>query len=291
MTDETVLAVLGEANQAMGASWRPESRFGTGMQQGAWRVRDAEVAAVLKWHEPGSAVAYNADIPAVVEHIRSAGYPTPAWLASGVTVDGSAWSIQELVEGEPLRELTVANADMFVELVELQRTLTPPTDLIWNTYVRAVIFDEDHPYHQRLATGGPSLRQLVDEAVALAAPYESATLTETEMVHGDLSVANVLAREGRVVAVVDIDAVGRGCATYDLLSPVVNGISWQSDPRAIERLLRYGLDTYGPAPIALAAACLAIENTVWYLDAVPAESEERVARQLGWLRDLRSRAR
>lgn len=203
----TAEASLGHVNEETGAMWRLDSRFASGVLEGAWRVQHESTVAVLKWHDPASSAPYNPDAPTIVEYLRAAEYPTPAWLAAGTTADGVAWSVQEFVDGEPLRELDAASAEVFVHLVRLQRALSPPTVMSWNPYIRAHVFDA-HPSHRPLITAGGDVRKLLDDALALAAPYESAALIDSEMVHCDLNVSNILMRNGRLVAVVDIDGFG-----------------------------------------------------------------------------------
>ena len=107
--------------------WVVESRLSGGMQGGAWRVRGpADTVAVLKW-----ITVEAADAAAVVEHARACGYPTPAWLDHGTTDDGRSWCVQDLVEGTPMGNLDVAGAELIVELVALERTITPPTMRGW----------------------------------------------------------------------------------------------------------------------------------------------------------------
>ena len=219
-------SVLAAINDDIGGAWRLEQRMTGGLLGGAWRVNDGSTAAVLKWHDPSSDVPRNPDAPAVVEHIRIAGYPTPAWLASGTTPQGFAWSIQELVEGEPSLHLDATAARRVLDLVRLQRTICPPTAMSWTTFMRDTV-----------ATAPPDLRML-------AAPYESAALPDDEMVHCDLSLSNIIFRDGKVTGVVDIDATGRGCAVYDLLNVALNGLTWNAEPDALALLHEYALDTY-----------------------------------------------
>ncbi|CAN5671441.1 hypothetical protein BH24ACT5_BH24ACT5_08080 [soil metagenome] len=293
-------AILHQVNEQSCATWRLDSRFGSGVRNGAWRVQAGSSVAVLKWHDPahsGTAMSvadfnssspYNPDTPAVVRYVRSMGYPTPTWFASGSTAEGVNWSIQEFVDGQPLSELDVASAEVFIELVERQRSLRPPTVMNWNPYIRAHVFGP-HPSHRALIAAAGDVRKLLDHAISFAAPYEPTPLLDNEMVHGDLNVSNILMRDGRVVAVVDIEGTGRGCAVYDVLSPAANGVSWNSDPVAVDRLVGYAIDTYGAGPVAIAVACLVIETTGWYLTATPAGIEHRVARHHNWIDDLRPR--
>lgn len=238
--------------------------------------------------EFNSSSPYNPDAPAIVGYLRAVGYPTPAWFAAGSTLEGVDWSIEEFVDAEPMGELDLASAEVFIDLVRLQRSLRLPTKMSWNPYIRAHVV-APHPSHRPLIAAGGNVRKLLDEAIAFAAPYESTALIDSEMVHCDLNVSNILMRDGRLVAVVDIEGAGRGCAIYDALSPAANGVSWNSDAAAVERLVNYALDTYGPGPVAIVVACLVIEITGWYLTATPSDIEHRVARHHNWINDLRSR--
>jgi hypothetical protein len=278
-------AVLAAANEAIAGAWRLEGRFARGDLSGAWRVRAEGRTAVLKWHDPSSTVPYNPDAPAVVDHLRSTGYPTPAWLASGVTADGMAWSIQELVDADPFRPLDVPMAQEVVQLVDRHRRLRLPTTYQWNGYVRAHVFGR-HPSHRRLAEAGPDVRRLLATALEVARTHRDAPMPDDEMVHCDLNVSNLLFRDGELVAVVDIEAAGRGCAAYDLLASAVNGVSWASDPDAVDLLVRHGLATYGPGPVAVVRGGLLVESTSWYLDADPDTIDGRARRHLDWLTGL-----
>ena len=98
-----------------------------GMRGGAWLARDETgVAAVLKWIDIEAVDAF-----AVVEHARSCGYPTPRWLDHGTSEDCRSWCVQEFVDGVPMGNLDVHGAELIVQLVSLQRTITPPTARSW----------------------------------------------------------------------------------------------------------------------------------------------------------------
>jgi aminoglycoside phosphotransferase (APT) family kinase protein len=132
------------------------------MQSGAWRVHGPSgAAAVLKWINVDAD-----DACAVVEHARACGYPTPAWLDHGTSDDGRSWCVQELVEGEPMGNLDVSGAELIVQLVSLQRTITPPTERSWPALGRV-----DELVHSDLAVQNILLR---DGAVAGVIDFEEA---------------------------------------------------------------------------------------------------------------------
>lgn len=281
----TAEEVLGAARAATDGGWQLESRFATGALGGAWRVRDGSAVAVLKWHGPASSAPYNPDAPAIVTYLRASGYPTPAWLASGVGPTGIPWSLQELIDGEPLRGLDLRSAKVFLDLVELHRSLTPPTEMTWTPYMHEYAFTA-HPSHHLLAEAGGQAARVLDSALALAIGFVSLELPDKEFVHCDLAVSNVLMRDGEVAGVIDMDGAGRGCAVYDALSPAVSGVAWNSDPRAIDRLVRYARQTYGAGPSAVAASTLAIELTVWLLTSRAPDFDQKVCRLLAWLNEM-----
>ena len=207
--------------------WAVDARMPGGMQSGAWRVRDGSgTDGVLKW------IGVDAtDAAGVIEHVRSCGYPTPRWLDHGTTDDGRSWCVMERVDGEPMGNMDVAGAHRFVELVALQRTITPPTERAW-----------------------------------------PATGRTDEMVHSDLSVANVLlAPDGSVAGVIDAEETARGCAALDLLAPIANAVVWGSDPAAIDVVRRALVDGYADEEIAACADIVVREVGGWYRHRMPEE--------------------
>lgn len=280
-------AVLLEVNAQTGASWRLESRLARGILGGAWAVHDGRRRAVLKWTDPNSSVPRNPDAADVVAYLRKSGYPTPEWLAHGPTSAGYFYSIQEFIPGEPLARLDLAAVELILELVHLQRTLSPPTSLSWSTYMREHVFGE-HESHEKLATAAAgTIARALTEALEFARPYESAALPDDEMVHCDLSLSNILVHEGLLSGVIDIDAAGRGCAVYDVLSAAMNGMFWNADPDAVSRLHRFAFEIYGPGPVCIAAATLVIEGLAFRLESYPETAEGAASKSLEWMRELR----
>jgi aminoglycoside phosphotransferase (APT) family kinase protein len=208
--------------------WVVGDRMAGGMQAGAWHVRDERTGsdAVLKWIDVDAA-----DAATVIEHARGHGYPTPRWLDHGTTEDGRSWCVLELVHGTPMGNMDVRGAHTIVELVALQRTITPPTERAW-----------------------------------------PATRRTDELVHSDLSVANILlADDGRVAGVIDAEESARGCAALDLLAPAANAIVWGSDPAGVDVLQRYLFDSYRDDEIAACADIVVREVGGWYERRMPEE--------------------
>ena len=284
---EDASAVLSEINDETGAAWRLGPRLSGGLLGGAWLITGADARAVLKWQRPDSDVPRNPDAPRVVAALRAAGYPTPAWLADGTTASHCTYSIQAFVEGETHLRLDVPTAELLVDLLEQQRAVEPPTAFSWTTHVRDHVFSY-HPSHTVLTAAGADVDRVLQQALELAAPFRDVDLPDDETVHSDFKPANLLMDAGRVAGVIDMDAVGRGCAAYDALNAALEGALWDGDPKAVERLHSFAADAYGPAPVLVTAATLTIEKAGWTASSFPERLEAFVPKYTQWLRNLRS---
>lgn len=285
ITPHTTQSILEYINEQTDGHWELKSLLAGGVMGRAWRVSYCTNQAVLKLHDPKSSVPYNPDAPKIVAYIRKHGYPTPEWLVSGVAKSGYSYSIQDFIPGARLTHLDIAAAKIIIDLVRLQRTLSPPTTLSWSSYMRDHVFQK-HISHAKLKAAGGDIAKALVSALVIAAPYDEVIIPDNEMVHADLSVSNILVQNGHLTGVVDIDAVGRGCAVYDLLIEALNGVIWDADPKAIEKLHKFGLETYGPGPVAIAAGTLVIEGLAWRLDANSKTVDQAASKSLNWLKQI-----
>jgi hypothetical protein len=158
----------------------------------------------------------------IVEDMRRRGYPTPACLGVGATAT-HVWQLMEFVDASPAPEPTLFVVEQLMEIVELQAGQATGTQDHWS-------------YAWRLATGqeyGQDLAPSLTAAVGDLSRYSSGVSALVErlrfmcvgtppppgapdMVHADFTPANVLVRNGVVVAVVDIGNAGSGTRATDL---------------------------------------------------------------------------
>jgi hypothetical protein len=75
-----------------------------------------------------------------------------------------------------------------------------------------------------------------------------------DLVHGDLSTDNILVRGGRIVGVIDVEAVGCGTRVSDLACVVREGYMSRGDEAALERLLTAGLAIAGAGALLICIA-------------------------------------
>ena len=275
--------VLDEVNAQLGRRWELSERLEGGFQSGAHRVSDERGPVVLKWWDRPWWAPRVLAARALVDTARHEGYPTPAWLGAGTTSHGFPFEVQELVEGDKFGPLDRDRVAALVEVVLLQRQieLAPATD--WSDYVRRLIFEDTDGAVTRLRSRGPATAAAVEESLRFAEPFRNADVPNTEMVHGDFSTDNILQRDGRIVAIVDIEAIGRGFAGYDLLTPARQAYLWNGDRSMGDLLVAEGVAMYGPAPIALALAAHVINILDFGLDHWSTGHEQAALACLDWI--------
>lgn len=214
MTTRLVEAVLAVLNAA-GADWRLDRRLSGGLQTGAWLVHDADRAAVLKVTGDAAWSTQVVRAAAAVERAVEAGYPTPRWLASGITPDGIGWQLQEQVVGRTVDHLDLTRARAVLEMVELQQDLDPDPGRNWADFLLTQLtVGASRLWTGAEAAGAP--RELLDCCRRLAAGAAELDWTRVDLVHGDLRPGNILFDGDLVAGVVDLEAIGSGPRVFDL---------------------------------------------------------------------------
>lgn len=217
MPSEAVLAsraVLDEVNRDHNLRYRLERPLTGGMQSGAWVLSDdAGTAAVLKWSPDRAWADQIIRANSSVAAARRGGYPTPAWLAVGVTSGGLGYQLQEVVAGAPREHLSLPVAIELAEVVEMQAGLDPDPQRSWSRYLNTW-------YRERWTSTVAAVRDaggedLVEACTRLLSTHDDPDLPEGDLVHGDFRLSNVLFLGDRVAGVVDIEAVGGGSRVFD----------------------------------------------------------------------------
>lgn len=234
---EDVTSVVGAEATFLG-------RLSGGLDVGAMRVQlGGQETAVLKaWPRVRPTQLDEAlRTQRVVEVMRARGYPTPACLGVGATAT-HVWHLMEYVDADPAPEPTLSLVEQLIEIADLQAGQATEAHDHWS-------------YSWRLATGkeygqdlDPGLTMAVGELFTYST--EVSALVERlrlmcaatppppeppDMVHADFTPANVLVRDGAVVAVVDIGNAGSGTRATDLIT--LQWYTFQDRLDAARRLL------------------------------------------------------
>jgi len=149
----------------------------------------------------------------MVGRLRLRGYPTPTWLFSGVTEQGVSYGVQELVDGDG-GSWSAVPLPAVLASIELQACLGEPATETWSTYIEWVLSSDDGPLGVLQAMGSQG-QGLVDHLRAVLAAFHDCRLPDGDLVHGDLGTGNLLVRDGRLVAIIDTDAMGPGTRVVD----------------------------------------------------------------------------
>ena len=205
--------VLEAASARLSASISIAVQLAGGVQGGARRARAGDQDVVLKFRR----TAHSAHLAGcqraerVVRHMRSIGYPTPAWIALGETND-FVWHVQEYLDGAPSQKLTDDAVHQLMEVAELQAGQATEEDT-WTAYVR-LVGSGQHPHFQHLADYSADVRDILE--ALLKAVSDAPELVGGDMVHGDFNATNFLFANDRLLGVVDIASAASGSRAIDL---------------------------------------------------------------------------
>ncbi len=227
-----------------------------GWQEGAWLVSTADgTRAVLKVHqENAERVIAAADR---VQRARSAGWPTPAWLALEALDDDGAWVLQEHVDGvrPPVLDERVARA--FIGAFEIQRGLGEG-GRGWGEWVCGAVFEDWGGYRASVADQfalGPEVVAVVDE---IARRLERVELDEHDLVHGNFGIVNAV-DDGRRLWLVDAATIGPGPVAYDVVEAIFTAtVDGGSNPPGVDQLWGWAEQHLPSEDIAVCAGSLAL---------------------------------
>ena len=265
--------MLDEVNLTHVSAWALVERLAGGHQSGAYRLRDAVSGqpAVLKVSQRTEWAQQVTRAAPIIEAARTAGWPTPAWLAVGTTAQGWPYEIQEWVDGTLMDRLGMEEVEMILELLDTQVGIGPRGPQDWSAYNRDVVFADRYGLASEVRGSSPEGAEIVASFRALCEPYRFSDLPVTDLVHGDLSTHNILVRDGRIAGVVDVEGVGCGTRVSDLACVIREGYMWRGDPAALERLLGEGLVMAGVGALLICMAATVFEVSAFVLDHSPSE--------------------
>ena len=257
---ESVRQVVDDINQAHDLLFVLGDRCNGGLQGGAWILIGPDgQKAILKWRA-NDPTARRARLLETVNRIHATGYPTPRWIAAGITESGTSYHLQEFVSGQPATALGAESAALLVDVLERQAGLDPDPGHDWSPYVNSLARDNSddssRAYLRGLGQAGRDLVTHFDQVLALHGPVQ---LPSGDMVHGDFNSCNVLIQDGQVTGIIDIEAFGSGTRVIDygwlLREAYVEGAG-----RDAARLIRRaGEAVAGPGALALCVAATAFD--------------------------------
>ncbi|WP_286344162.1 aminoglycoside phosphotransferase family protein [Frondihabitans sucicola] len=225
--------VVRELNARREIPWALGERLDGGSQSGAWDLTSADgsqgvlkVATTTDW----SRQVIRA-VP-VVAAVRRAGYPTPAWLASGTTVSGTGYQVQQRVPGASIDSIDLNRAHALIDVLEQQQGLDPDPDRCWSDFLIAERTAGKHSLRVAAQATGHDGRRLLGLCERLTRDADRIDWPRTDLVHGDFRPANVLFDRGLISGVIDIEAIGSGPRAFDYAT-LLSHLSIESDALAL----------------------------------------------------------
>lgn len=261
--------ILSEVNRALGGRFQLARTLEGGFQSHTWLLADdARRRAVLKWNPERSWAPQILRADDAVARIRAHGYPTPAWLTSGVSQDGFGYQVHEFVPGRPAGPVTADLAAMLITVLESHADLDPDPDRCWSAYVENVVTEQRTRILREVSGLRPGGPDLVASCERLLTAAGSVDLPRGDLVHGDFRPGNIILHRGRINGVIDIEAIGSGSRVYDyatLLS--AEGI----EPGAEQMIISAGERVAGPNVLALCFAEVALSLALFAHRGTPAQ--------------------
>lgn len=197
--------------------WRLMDPFVGGFQSGAWRLESIDgLPAVLKWALTRDWAEQVLRAERAVAVVRRAGYPTPKWLATGITASGAGYQVQELIAGCAALVIDADHARSLIEVLERQAGLDPDPERCWSDVVLDDVTTNFDALCAAAAQTGPAGSRLVLACRHLIDGLDRhVELPRHDMVHGDFRPANIMFDHTKINGVVDIEAIGSGSWAFD----------------------------------------------------------------------------
>jgi hypothetical protein len=179
-------------------------------------------------------------VPSALQHaetLRRRGYPAPRTLAHGA-VPGGYGLVQERLPGQPCAGgLDAGLLAQVIAAVDLQADAELPLDDPDWSYVDASIHDDEDGYWRRARALGPEVRAFCDQLNAWVRGVPRAA-RRRDYVHLDLNLTNILAHDGRLTGIVDLDHVGAGGDRAVDLAAVLLDLAFLDDDAGVATLHR-----------------------------------------------------
>jgi Ser/Thr protein kinase RdoA (MazF antagonist) len=237
-----------------------------GGEVGATEVRDQDGRRLVLKQWPGGdeeGAELQAGI-ALVERLRSAGYPAPRYLLAG-SFDGQVMAVQTWVDGRQREDMNAAMVGRLAELALRHGGVEVPASDAFGTWLTGSLLDGCDGYciHEPLRTHSDETRALLDRVRAIGARTAGRIEPSTGVVHRDFHHRNVLWQGDEVAAVIDWEGAGAGDPAFDLVTLAFGLSVATGPPQARELPWRAAERSRSPEVLQAYAAHMALRQVDW----------------------------
>ena len=207
-------------NAAKSTTYSISGQSSSGENQGAYHLVNGDGAtAVLKFSANPMWRAQVERAKAATDHLRPLGYPVPEYLYIDATNSGTFWLENEL-PGSVIADPTAEQITDILRLVELQKgqTISAVQGQDWSWYAAGIVFRGDSGLVRYLMQFSTETSALAAQIEGLVLGLDGKALANSDLVHGDFGISQVLSDGTKVTAVQNWDQVGYGDRTMDLVA-------------------------------------------------------------------------
>lgn len=216
MTPEVALEYI---NAAKNGEYALAGDFQGGSEQGAYRLtaRDGS-GAVLKLSANPMWRAQIERAKAATDHLRPLGYPVPKYLYIDAMNTGTFW-VESMLPGQVVTAPTPEQVTKLLALIELQATqsISEVQGQDWSWFAAGVVFRGDSGLVRTMMQFSQETSALAAQIEGLVLGLDGKVLGNTDLVHGDYGISQVLSSNGEITGVLDWDQVGYGNRAMDLV--------------------------------------------------------------------------
>ncbi len=218
-------ALLQAVSNAVGVAVRLVGPTARGESGSTFDIEVAGASAILKLSDDRPGVYDDQRrLLRLVDSLRARGYPTPEYLGIG-TADGTVFTVQrrlpgvalEAGPGQPVAAGTLATVlPDLLAVIELQRDAGDLAQAPWPVWLIDTIHVGGHGYclHETMRDR-PDTAAILDRLRRLATQHARGPVRTSDVVHFDLSPANVLHDHGRLSGVIDWNVPFSGASQGD----------------------------------------------------------------------------
>jgi aminoglycoside phosphotransferase (APT) family kinase protein len=244
---ESSKKVLNYINGTHGLSFKVIERFSGGYQSGAYLLQNSEgEKAVLKWNNHKSEKKPVDEAAAAIKLARSFGWPTPDWLAWGITPSGYPYQVQEYVQGEHQDKVGTILVKDALRVIDLQAGRAPEMEKNWTKFDRDVVFNNEVCFYSKIFEYSESGKALIELLRSKAEPFRDTDIQDNDLVHGDFHNQNTFMEDDRITGLIDAETLGRGSRLHDVTTLIVFAVVFDEDREPIEPLVEYCKKHAGP---------------------------------------------
>lgn len=252
-------------NAAKKSTYTLDHQFSGGENQGAYRVVNADgTGAVLKLSKNPLWRTQVERAKAATGHLRPLGYPVPEYLYIDATDTGTFWLESEL-PGSILINPTPEHATALLGFLDLQKAqvISEVQGQDWSSYVSSVVFRGESGLVRMLMQFSEETSALAAQIEGMVLGLEGKVLAQTDLVHGDFGISQVLATNNTITGVLDWDQVGYGDRTMDLVGL---WYSLMNTSAARDIVLAHLKQVSDPQTIKIFAAYKMLSIVTWHIN-------------------------